>query len=314
MIYFSGENYFQLHASFGSCVSADVQLHQRLTERQFVAEDTLSHGRYIITMSFESLFNGFSWQFFIIIIDDWWLQDFCTLLTPTRKIESPRLTFPPRPCESSGASCGESVDDPTSQVQHLMSSAESGSDRWYFHSLCWPRDAVVLLHCSVLFVSPVSPGIHLPFQAAFGQSAAAATELIRVEDEGGLTCVWKDMSQWSMTQWWYTTQWYYHHRACCLCLWLFELLFIHPFSMAVPGRVPPWTSCLFIGVSQRRTNKQHHTQTATISFFQFTSHALWEEASYSYFGGQSSFIIYITYIKFSADILWFPSKQFTAVQ
>lgn len=86
MIYFSGENYFQLHASFGSCVSADVQLHQRLIERQFVAEDTLSRGRYIITMSFESLFNGFSWQFFIIIIDDWWLQDFCTLLIPTRKI------------------------------------------------------------------------------------------------------------------------------------------------------------------------------------------------------------------------------------
>lgn len=35
----------------------------------------------------------------------------------------------PAPCERSGASCGESVDDPTSQVQHLMSSAESGSDR-----------------------------------------------------------------------------------------------------------------------------------------------------------------------------------------
>lgn len=168
--------------------------------------------------------------------------------------------FPPPPCERSGASCGESVDDPTSQVQHLTSSAESGSDRWYFHSLCWPRDAVVLLDCSVLvFVSPVSPGIHLPSQAEFGQSAAAATELLRVEDEGGLTCVWKDMSQWCMTQWWYTTQWYYHHRACCLCLWLFELLFIHPFSMAVPGRVPPWTSSPFIRVSQRRTNKHSHS-------------------------------------------------------
>lgn len=33
-------------------------------------------------------------------------------------------TFDLPPCESSGASCGESVDDPTSQVQHLMLSAE----------------------------------------------------------------------------------------------------------------------------------------------------------------------------------------------
>lgn len=196
-----------------------------------------------------------------------------------------------------------------------MSSAESGSDRWYFHSLCWPRDAVVLLDCSVLvFVSPVSPGIHLPSQAAFGQSAAAATELIRVEDEGGLTCVWKDMSQWCMTQWWCTTQWYYHHRACCLCLWLFELLFIHPFSMAVPGRVPPWTSCLFIRVSQRRTKKHSHTN--CYHFF-LTNHLTCTVGGSfiycSYFGGQSSFMAKAL-IKFSADILWFPSKQLTAVQ
>lgn len=182
-----------------------------------------------------------------------------------------------------------------------------------YADLDWPRDVVVLLDRSVLvFVSLVSPEIHLPSQAAFGQSAAAATELIRVEDEGGLTCVWKDMSQWLHDS-------VMEHNSmvssspCLLSVSLVVWTVIH--SSIFYARARQGSTFDKLPVHRSVTEKDEQTFTLKLLpffFFQFTSHALWEEASYSYFGGQSSFMPKAL-IKFSTDILWFPSKQLTAV-